>query len=91
MQCQTAAHDRLGLTRGLWLSLCLLKTQQLCSHSNGWYNLPSASHLPPTPTPPPSHPPNPLPPARPLYTEFVILMEFRKMSQNPAALARWLN
>ena len=43
----------------------------------------------PTPTAPP--PPTPLPLAYSLYTESVISGVQKKLSYNPAVLARWLN
>ena len=63
-------------------SSCVLPSTQwlfLCAH--GWFSPPLASHPPPLPTPP-FHPPTP-------YILNLILVEFRKKSQNPAVLARW--
>ena len=54
------------LLTAVWASLvdftssCHLLKAQHCSLSpNGCFTPPSASHLPPLPTPPPSHPPTP--------------------------------
>ena len=74
MWCQATASDRLGLTSTPWLFLCVTEDTAalfLCP-----WMVKSAFGFPPTPTP--------LPPAHLLYTEFVILVEFRKSSQNPA-------
>ena len=64
------------------LFLCFIKRQNY-SVSYGWYGPPLA---------PPAPAPNAHPTPTHLYnSESVVLVEFRKMSQNPAILARWLN
>ena len=71
--CQTVLNDRLVLTCTLWL---LLNTQRLFFTASGWFNPPSASHPPPMPTPPPIE----------LIHDIGGVQ--KKVSQNPAVLAK---
>ena len=74
MWCQAAPSDHLVLTCTLWLYLCFLNTQRLPVPVNGLTRLQLPIHPPPPPTP--------------IELIHDIGGVQKKVSQNPAVLAR---